>query len=268
MKPQPLNSLDVFKYKETPLYYRDIGKGKTILLIHGFLENHSMWKNIIEHLAPNCRVIAPDLFGHGHSPALGYIHEMKTYATALAQLIGHLQIEEYAVVGHSMGGYVAMEMLQIDAKKISELVMLNSTPLPDSAQKKENRDRAIRTIQKFPDAFIQMAVSNLFLPEDRLSLQKEIKHTIAEAKKCSHQAIIATLYGLKDRADHLQTFIDASCNKLVIAGKQDNIVPYQQLKKSIYASKAKILSFNGGHMSHLEFTTEVNLALSNFLKLG
>lgn len=250
------------------MYYQDQGEGKTIILLHGFLENLSMWKNVVKHVNPFCRTIAPDLFGHGNSPALGYIHEMKTYATAIAQLINHLQVEKYAIVGHSMGGYVAMELLQMQPQKITDLVMLNSTPLSDSAEKKQHRERAIRAIQKFPDAFVQMAVRNLFLPQDHNRLQKEIQHTIAEAKKCNHQGIIATLYGLKDRANHQQTFIDASCNKLVIAGKQDSIVPYEELKKSILGSKAKILSFNGGHMSHLEFPSEVNLALANFLKIS
>lgn len=249
------------------MYYQDVGKGKVVLFIHGFLENHSMWKNSIEKFAPTCRCIAPDLFGHGNSPALGYIHEMKTYAQALAQLINHLQIEEYVVIGHSMGGYVALELLQLQPEKISDLVLLNSTPLPDSAERIKDRERAIRAIQKFPEAFVQMAVKNLFLPADQLRLQKEINQAIIEAKKCSKQGIIATLKGLKARANHLETLNDASCNTLVIAGKKDQVVPFEKLKESIQDSKAKLVSFKGGHMSHLEFPTELNLILANFLKL-
>ena len=262
------NTLQTFQYKQTPLHYQDIGKGKPILLIHGFLENHSMWENIIKQLAPTCRCISPDLFGHGNSPALGYIHEMKTYAEALSQLMQHLQIKEFTVIGHSMGGYVAMELLQLYPNMITDLILLNSTPLDDSPEKKENRERAIRAIQKFPDAFVQMAVRNLFLVEDQLRLQKEIKHTVNEAQKCSHQAIVATLKGLKERTNHQETFVKAKCNKLVIAGKRDQIAPFEKLKEAIQGSKAKLLSFKGGHMSHLEFPEEVNLALSNFLKLN
>ena len=269
MKLKKLNNSEhTFLFKKTPLHYLDIGKGRAVLLVHGFLENNSMWNNIIEEVFPNCRCIVPDLFGHGNSPALGYIHEMKTYAEALSQLMQHLQIKEFIVIGHSMGGYVAMELLQLHPKKITDLVLLNSTPLDDSSEKKENRERAIRAIQKFPDAFVQMAVRNLFLVEDQLRLQKEIKHTVNEAQKCSHQAIVATLKGLKERTNHQETFVKAKCNKLVIAGKRDQIAPFEKLKEAIQGSKAKLLSFKGGHMSHLEFPEEVNLALSNFLKLN
>ncbi|GGE04556.1 alpha/beta hydrolase [Psychroflexus salis] len=259
--------MQTFSYKQTPLYYQDIGKGKVILLIHGFLENHSMWKNTIESFSSKARCIAPDLFGHGNSPAFGYVHSMKTYAEVLSKLMHHLQIEEYAVIGHSMGGYVALELLQLQPEKISDLVLLNSTPLADTTERKKDRERAIRAIQKFPEAFVQMAVKNLFLPENQIRLAQEIDEAIAEAKKCSQQGIIATLQGLKNRINHVESFAKANCNKLVIAGKKDQVVPFESLKDSIKNSHAKLLSFNGGHMSHLEFSEELNLALAHFLKL-
>lgn len=257
-----------FQFKQTPLYYQDVGKGKVVLFIHGFLENHSMWKALIESLSPKCRCIAPDLFGHGNSPAMGYVHEMKTYAQAMAKLIDHLQIKKYAVVGHSMGGYVALELLQIQPEKISDFVLLNSTPLADSTERKKERERAIRAIRKFPEAFVQMAVKNLFLPENQTRLAKGIDEAITEAKKCSQQGIIATLQGLKNRAQHVETFTKANSNKLVIAGKKDQVVPFEKLKNSTKGSKAKLISFNGGHMTHLEFPHELKLVLTQFLKLN
>ena len=188
-----------FSYKQTPLYYQDIGEGKVVLYIHGFLENHSMWKNTIENFSSKCRCVAPDLFGHGNSPALGYVHSMN----------------------------VALELLKLQSEKITEIVLLNSTPLPDSTERKKDRERAIRAIQKFPDAFVQMAVKNLFLPEKQNRLAKEIDEAISEAKKCSQHGIIATLQGLKNRVNHVETFANAKCNKLVIAGKKDQVVPFE-----------------------------------------
>lgn len=253
-----------FLYKETPLFYQELGHGEPVLCLHGFMENHGMWSPLNDLLSSTHRCIAPDLFGHGKTPAMGYVHEMKMYAEAVIALLNYLQIENFSVIGHSMGGYVAMEMLHRHPDRVDQLVMLNSTPMADSDEKKENRDRAISAIQKYPDAFIQMAVRNLFLNEDQVRLEKEILHTIEEAKKCSHQGIIATLRGLKNRADHLHTFVNASCKKLVIAGERDSLVPYTQLKKSLQGSNATILSFPGGHMSHLEFPTEVAEGLLHF----
>ena len=261
------NSIKTFTFKQSPLYYKDIGQGETILFIHGFLENRNMWKNMVSNLSITKRCIAPDLFGHGDSPALGYVHEMKTYAKAISELVQSLQIEKYSIVGHSMGGYVAMELLKLEDRKINNLVLLNSTPLPDSNERKKDRDRAIRAIQKFPEAFVQMAVKNLFLPENQEKLAQEIEDAILEAKKCSQQGIIATLQGLKNRVNHKDTFTNANCKKLVIAGKQDQVVDFNALKTSIKGSKANLLSFKGGHMSHLEYPKEVLQALKIFLKI-
>lgn len=268
MKLKYLSNTDkTFLFKQTPLHYNDIGKGDVIIFIHGFLENRSMWESILPSLSKSNRCITLDLFGHGKSQALGYVHEMRTYAEAISKLINTIQIENYSIVGHSMGGYVAMELLKLEEQKIDQLILLNSSPLADTDERKKDRDRAIRAIQKFPEAFVQMAVKNLFLPRDQEKLAQQIENAIFEAKKCSKQGIIATLQGLKNRANHKETFKKANCKKLVIAGKLDQVVHFNTLKNSIKDSKANLLSFKGGHMSHLEYPQEVLLAIKNFLKI-
>ncbi len=95
------------QYKETTIFYTDIGKGNTIVLLHGFLENSTMWQRFIPELSKRNRVVCIDLLGHGQTDCLGYIHSMEDMADAVAEVLNHLKIRRSIFIGHSMGGYVA-----------------------------------------------------------------------------------------------------------------------------------------------------------------
>ena len=67
-------------YKNTAISYSDIGTGTAVVLLHGFLENKTMWKDLAPKLAEKNRVISIDLLGHGDSDCLGYVHSMEENA--------------------------------------------------------------------------------------------------------------------------------------------------------------------------------------------
>jgi pimeloyl-ACP methyl ester carboxylesterase len=67
----------VLFYKNTAVHYIDIGKGAAVVLLHGFLENQSMWNHFIPELSQKNRVITIDLLGHGATGCLGYVHTME-----------------------------------------------------------------------------------------------------------------------------------------------------------------------------------------------
>src|SRR5690606_21442457 len=117
----------IFNYKDIPVFYSDEGQGQVILLLHGFLENSSMWKDIAPELAKNHRVVAIDLLGHGQTGCLGYIHSMELMAEVVEAVLNHLKIETYTVIGHSMGGYVALALAEKRSKKDRKSTRLNSS---------------------------------------------------------------------------------------------------------------------------------------------
>ncbi|MBC7641144.1 MAG: alpha/beta fold hydrolase, partial [Flavobacterium sp.] len=95
-------------YKNTKISFSDSGTGKAIILLHGYLENSSMWDFCITELSKKNRVVAIDLLGHGKSDCLGYIHTMENQSEMIDGVINYLKIENASIVGHSMGGYVAL----------------------------------------------------------------------------------------------------------------------------------------------------------------
>jgi len=98
----------ILDYKGTQVFYSDQGKGTAIILLHGFLENSSMWNKFVPELIKKNRVICIDLLGHGNSNCLGYIHTVEEMAEAVKAVTRHLNLRRYYMLGHSMGGYVAL----------------------------------------------------------------------------------------------------------------------------------------------------------------
>jgi len=150
-------------YKNTQIF--------VVVLLHGFLENHTMWKDLTPDLAQTHRVIAIDLLGHGQSESLGYIHTMEMMADSVAQVLNTLHIDVVTFVGHSMGGYVALAYAEKYPFNVNGICLLNSTPASDSAERKLNRDRAIKAVKHNSKTFVSMAIGNLFAVNNRERLQ-------------------------------------------------------------------------------------------------
>src|ERR1044072_4356356 len=90
--------------------YADVGKGRVVVLLHGFLENLEVWfgNGFAQELAKHYRVIAIDLPGHGKSECVGYVHRMERMAAVVKAVMDGLGLRRYTVAGHSMGGYAAL----------------------------------------------------------------------------------------------------------------------------------------------------------------
>jgi pimeloyl-ACP methyl ester carboxylesterase len=256
----------IFNYKDVPVFFTDDGKGEVVLLLHGFLENSSMWKDIAPELAKNHRVVAIDLLGHGQTGCLGYIHSMELMAEVVEAVLNHLKIETYTVIGHSMGGYVALALAEKASKNIQGLCLMNSTAQPDSEERIANRDRAIAAVKQNHRAFVSMSVSNLFAPDNRELLAKEIEQTKQEALKTPLQGIIAALEGMKIRNDKTQFLKQATFKKLLILGKKDPVLDYQVLLCHAKEIGVEIIEFSDGHMSHIENKKELTYKLMHFIE--
>lgn len=239
-------------HKNAKIYFTDKGSGKAILLLHGFLENKNMWNNLTPHLIKTNRVISVDLLGHGETESIGYVHTMEFMADAVIAVIKQLSIKDFFLIGHSMGGYVSLAILESNPNIVKGLCLMNSTAIADSPEKKRNRDRAIEAVKKNCKMFVSLSISNLFRPKSRILYKKAFKNVKNEALKTPVQSIIASLEGMKIRKDRLELFKSVKIKKLVLLGKKDAILNYD-LQISLYQnSGAKVIGYPDGHMSHIE----------------
>ncbi|WP_108804651.1 alpha/beta fold hydrolase [Aquimarina sp. Aq107] len=252
-------------YKGIEINYHVSGKGSPLVFLHGFLENLTMWDQIISYFSNTHTCITIDLLGHGKTNCLGYIHKMEDMAEAVDSVIRHITKDQLVLIGHSMGGYVSLSYLDLFPQKLLGLVLLNSTSFPDSEERKINRSRAIDIVKKNPGAYTSMAIANLFAEENRIKYRTEIEKIKNEASKNPLQGIIAALEGMKIRKDHTETLMKFNKPKIIFAGKKDPVLSYQQNLKESKLCNTDFTSFNGGHMSYIENKVDLLKSLDHFL---
>ncbi|WP_339609606.1 alpha/beta hydrolase [uncultured Planktosalinus sp.] len=247
----------LLNYKSSSFYYTRQGNGNALVLLHGFLENQTMWEPFISQLSDNHTVITIDLPGHGKSDCLGYIHTMEQMAEVVEAVLVKESITEANFIGHSMGGYVALAFAERYPKKCSGIVLVNSTTKADSPERKKNRDRAIALVKKHKEAFLSMAIANLFAEENREKFATAIRESKQTALEMPVQGIIAALEGMKIRKDRTYILKQFSKPKQIIAGTKDPIIPFDKIKNLAIECKCSFQSLIGGHMSTIENRDEL-----------
>ena len=253
-------------YKNTSIHYTESGKGTAIVLLHGILENISMWESLEKVLNPKFRVICIDLLGHGQTESLGYVHTMTEMAEVVKAVLDTLNIRRSFFVGHSMGGYVVLAFADMYAENVKGLVLLNSTARPDSEQKKIGRDRAIAVVKENYKSFIRTSIPLLFSSRCRKLYANEIAKVKKEALTTSKQGIIAALEGMKIRLNREMLLHSESYPSLVILGKKDPVLKYEDLIKQTKNTNAKVIELENGHMSLIEDKEVTEQSILEFVK--
>lgn len=253
-------------YKNTKISYTEQGKGTAVVLLHGFLENQTMWNAFVPNLAKKNRVITIDLLGHGQTECLGYVHAMEDQADLVHAVLHELKIRKTVLIGHSMGGYIALAFAELYPENIKGLVLLNSTSRADSDERKTNRDRAIVAVKQNYTAFVRMSIANLFSEDNREKLINEIESVKSEALKTPLQGIVASLEGMKIRKDREVLLHFAPFPIQLILGKKDPVLIYDENIDQIEGTKVQLTTFDDGHMSHIENQADLKKLFVDFLK--
>jgi pimeloyl-ACP methyl ester carboxylesterase len=256
----------IIDYKGVDVFYSDYGKGDTIVLLHGFLENSTMWKDLIPKISKSNRVISIDLLGHGDSGCKGYVHTMEMMAEAVAVVLNNLNLDKVTLIGHSMGGYVALAFIEMYPKKVNGLCLMNSTTVADTLERQINRDRAIAAVKQNHKSFISMSVSNLFAPDNRERFVKDIEKVKHEALKMPLQGIIAALEGMKIRKERTHLLFESSFKKMIILGRRDSVLDFETTIKEINKTNVEVVDFPDGHMSHIENIYELTYNILRFIE--
>lgn len=248
----------------------DTRKGeKTILLLHGYLESLDVWEDFAKLLSKEYRVVTMDLPGHGISQVMGPIHTMDFLADTVAGVLDELEIEKATIVGHSMGGYVALQMLRKHPERMEGIVLLSSTPNPDSPEKLLDRDREIALVEAGQKDKIAIAASkNGFAKENLKKMSDEVIFLEEIAYIAEPEGVVALLRGMKEREDGNELLRTSSLPQLFILGKKDNYIPLERAEKMVADHpQAKVAWLeNSGHLGYFEEPEACAAALLDFMK--
>ena len=124
----------IFQNRE--IVYQISGEGFPVVLLHGYLMSSWVWNEMMEELSGQYMVISPDLPGHGRSAAYPPFHTMEFMADAVSAVLYQENISKASIIGHSMGGYVAMAFLENHPGLLKSLCLLNTDPFAECLKKK------------------------------------------------------------------------------------------------------------------------------------
>jgi pimeloyl-ACP methyl ester carboxylesterase len=253
-------------FKNTKIAYRDYGKGSVVVLLHGFLENSTMWNDLIPEISKTNRILAIDLLGHGNTECLGYIHSMDLMAEAVFAVLKSLRIRKITLIGHSMGGYVSLAFAENHPTMINGLCLMNSTSLADEEDRKELRARANKMVQNNFKNMVRMSFTNLFCEESRTLFKPEMELALTEALKTPVQGYIAGQEGMRIRPNRTRVLSENSFKKLIIIGKKDPVLTFEEALEEVEKTNSGVVIFDDGHMSHIENKNALIIALKDFIK--
>jgi len=253
-------------FKNTKISYTDSGKGPVVVLLHGFLENKHMWKEVIPIISKNKRVLALDLLGHGQSGCLGYIHSMEIMAEAVSAVLKSLRIRKITLIGHSMGGYVSLVLSEKNPEMIRGLCLLNSTATSDDTSRKKLRERANKMAQTNLPNIVRMSFINLFSEKSKEKFNPEMQLALSEALQTSLQGYSACQEGMRIRPNRLSVLKNNHFKKLFILGKKDPVLPINKGIKEAEETQSEIVVLSGGHMSHIENSDKLIKILNTFIR--
>lgn len=256
----------IVDYKNTPIHVDVYGTGGSpLILLHGFLENNRIWKPFIPLFEDKFQVICPDLLGHGLTPKIGDIFTMEKMADVVHVIMDAFEINSAQFIGHSMGGYITLAFADKHPDRIDALMLLNSSAEPDPEERLEERDQAMRVVQKHKKIFLKSSIGNLFTEENRKKFEKDLNRHVEDAMEMKIDSIIASLKGMKIREDRTEVLRNFKERKWIVAGEEDPIIPYESLQNLAKNTQTEIRKIPGGHMSYIEQKDKVAEAFKEFL---
>lgn len=238
--------------------------GKRIIFLHGFMENSTTWNEILPAFSEyDC--ICIDLYGHGKSPIQKkpITESLALHAKELLKLIQTFDLKETFLVGHSLGGYVALELLSLAPDLFEKVILFHSHPWEDSPEKKIDRERVAKFVQTKKSFFISEAIPMLFKAENRSNAY--VNDYIQMANEMSSIGIAWSAIAMKNRNNYLNLFVHYPSKITVIQGEFDALIPKDKMHECCEKLNIQLIEIaNVAHMSHVEAPQE---AISAFEKI-
>jgi len=249
--------------------YKDTGKGRCMVLLHGYLESGDIWNGFAERFEDRYRVIVPDLPGHGKSETRGKVHTMEDLAGAVKAILDHEETGKIFLVGHSMGGYVTMAFVELFPEMVAGYSLFHSTCFADTEEKKKNRKREISLVLCGKKGqIINVNIPKGFANEHAEKLHLHVERAKKIALANPDEGIVAMLNGMMGRSDRTHVLQDPSLPKLLIGGMKDNYIPVEVFEKlSRLAPEAVLLRLEeSGHMGFVEEPGKAAEAIASMME--
>lgn len=256
---------------ENQLAYLHEGEGIPVVLLHGFCERKEIWKHLVPSLASESNVIAVDLPGFGENKAIDADISIDYAAELVEAFLKSMNVRQAIVIGHSLGGYIALALADQFPQRISGLCLFHSTAKADSDEKKSTRDKTAAFLKENGmEPFAQNFVPSLFAKDNHQKLAVQMNEVKQMVIQTPVETAIAYTKAMRNRPERLGVLQQAEYPCLFIAGKEDQAVPYEDSVDQSQLPKryAKLISLEPcAHMGMYEQETVSLEALLEFVKM-
>lgn len=254
-------------YKGKELSYQASGDGPTVVLLHGFGEDGTVWQEQISFLEKDFKVVVPHLPGSGSSEMIEDM-SMEGLAEAIVSVFEVEEIKQASLIGHSMGGYITLAFAEKHPSLLNSFGLFHSSAYADSEEKKATRRKGIETIkEKGAYEFLKTMVTNLYCSYTKEHQPEIIQDHIKAVDYFSPQAVIAYYEGMMNRPDRVSVLQQNKVPVLFVLGRYDTAVPIEQGLKQVALPDISYIHVleHSGHMGMREEPKLSNELLKSFL---
>jgi len=257
----------IILYQHKKIFYRSIGTGDPVMFVHGFGEDGNVWDKQVEYLKSKYHLIVPDLPGSGRSEMIDDM-SMGGMAEVLHTIIHENNIDKCTVVGHSMGGYITLALVENYWNHVNAFGLFHSSAFADTEEKKETRKKGIEFIKQHGAfEFLKTTTPNLFSPNSKEQIPNSINNFIESLKTFTPEALISYYEAMINRPDRTYILKNTKNPVLFIAGEHDVAVPLNDVLKQCHLPEKSYFHIlkKSGHMGMMEETQNANRILEEFL---
>lgn len=251
------------------VHYRDEGRNNTptLVLLHGFLQNLDVWTSYVLSYMQQLRVITIDLPGHGLTDSFCDVHTTDFMADIVKEVLNASGVDQCVMVGHSMGGYVALAFAERYPYSVRGLGLVNSHAMADTASQRKQREQVCQQAQDNVASYIVNYVPSLFDESRRATLSHDINDLQAQCLHTTAASVIAAQRGMARRPSRIGMLQQIDVPVYFIYGKNDPRIPIElAVTQTLLPRRAEALLLESvGHMAFLEEREYVKPRLLNFV---
>ena len=242
------------------LAYERRGKGTPLVLLHGFPLDHHLWDEVVPLLMDTFDVVLPDLRGFGNSTMIDVPHSMDDYASDIASLLDQLNIQKAAIVGHSMGGYVALAFARLYPERVRGLGLVSSQVLADAPERKEGRYKSAEEVSKNGIGSVVDGMAPKFTNDEKLQ-----SYARSSMERQQPAAYIGALKAMAERIDSTPLLASFNFPVVIVHGDADALIPIDRAREVKQALPgAHLVEIPGaGHMPMMESAQKTAEALKH-----